>query len=369
MGPHAILIVDDDSAELELLSRITNAAFPEAIVRTAQDCALVHAMCSAEAFDCIVIDFNMPGMDGLSCAQRLRAAFPYLPILLTTSVGDELLAVRAITSGVTDYIPKSRITPEALRRSIEHAIQVSDQARIIFEQRNELENFAYALAHDFRQPIRQIRTFSALIADAMREGRTEGVEQHLAFLSSAAGRLGDLVDVMSQYTLLNHPPAIGDVDLNAVLAELAAALGPLCEESGAQVIVGHAPLVKGNETLMAQVLQNLVVNGLKYNRSVPPIVEICAEIQPPHCLITVRDNGIGIEAQYFEEIFKPLSRLHANAEYSGSGLGLAIARKALAAQGGSLWCESEPGAGSAFFVRIPLSANASAPANELASAG
>jgi signal transduction histidine kinase len=369
MTAATILIVDDDRAELELMSRITSDAFPEANVRVAGDCALVHDMCSRESFDCILLDYDMPGMDGLSCAQNLRVSFPYLPIVLTTNVGDELLAARALTNGVTDYIPKSRITPQALRRTIEHAIQESGQARIIDEQRCELENFAYALAHDFRQPIRQIRTFTALISDALREGRSEGVEQDLAFLNIAARRLGELVDVMSQYTLLNQPPAIGDVDLNIVLKGVSSSLAPLIEESGARLIIGRAPVVRGNETLMTQVLQNLVINGLKYNKSAAPVVEVAAEAAPPHCLITVSDNGIGIEAEYFDEIFKPLARLHANAEYSGTGLGLTLARKALATQGGSLWCASKLGEGSQFFVKIPLAANLIADANTAALAG
>src|SRR5262249_9788218 len=163
-------------------------------------------------------DYNMPGMDGLACAQRLRAAHPYLPIVMSTGVGDEMLAAQAVTSGVTDYIPKSRINSQPLYRIVENAIRFTRQAPVIDEHHCELENFAFALAHDFKQPIRQIATFANLVSEAVREGREEEVGGHVEFLTAAARRLGSLVDVMSQYTLLSRAPELTDVALDAVLA-------------------------------------------------------------------------------------------------------------------------------------------------------
>jgi signal transduction histidine kinase len=189
------------------------------------------------------------------------------------------------------------------------------------------------------------------------------VDQHLAYLNDAARRLGELVDVMSQYTLLNNPPEIGEVDLNHVFEDVRSSLAPLLEERSGALNVGAAPAARGNETLMRQVLQNLVVNGLKYNRSPRPTVTISAETRLNDCVISVKDNGIGIEAQYLDEIFKPLARLHTNAEFSGAGLGLTLARKAILAQGGAIWCKSKPGEGAEFFVRVPLPREAAAKAS------
>jgi signal transduction histidine kinase len=107
---------------------------------------------------------------------------------------------------------------------------------------------------------------------------------------------------------------------------------------------------------MIQVIQNLVINGLRYNRSAEPRVELTAESQDGHWLLDLRDNGVGIEAAYLSEIFNPLVRLHNAAEFPGAGLGLTLARKAVVSQNGAIWCESVLGEGSVFRIRLPLAA-------------
>jgi light-regulated signal transduction histidine kinase (bacteriophytochrome) len=296
----------------------------------------------------------MPDMDGVTLAGELRADYAYLPIVLMTSVGDEMLAAEALRSGASDYIPKSRVTVESIRRIINRSILVSDQARLIDEQQSDLENFAYALAHDFKQPIRQISTFTQLISEEMEGGQSETLQQHLDFLTVAARRLGKLVDVMLEYNLLNQPPELTNIDVNRALASVRSSLAPYLAERGAELVAPRvAPVVRGNETLMIQVLQNLVMNGLQYNESEVPRVEVTARRRHEHWIIEVKDNGLGIEPQYLAEIFKPLVRLHNASEYPGSGLGLALVRKAVLAQNGSIWCESTPGLGSVFQVRLP----------------
>jgi light-regulated signal transduction histidine kinase (bacteriophytochrome) len=301
----------------------------------------------------------MPDMDGLTLAGELRAAFAYMPIVLMTSVGDEMLAAEALRNGASDYLPKSRITAQSIRRTVDRSMHLCVQARLIDEQRGELENFAYALAHDFKQPIRQISTFTQLISEGVKSGDVAELNPHLTFLSDAARRLGKLVDVMSQYTLLNEPPELSDFDLGHVLDSIKASLASFLAERGAELVTpARAPMLRGNETLMAQVLQNLVANGLTYNRSRSPRVRISTRRKGDHYIIEIKDNGVGIEPEYLADIFKPLVRLHTAAEYPGSGLGLTLARKAVLAQTGAIWCESTPGRGSTFRVRMPISASA-----------
>ncbi|WP_299173571.1 ATP-binding protein [uncultured Brevundimonas sp.] len=354
MSPLRLCLIDDDPAELALTQELLRQAIPDVDIHIECDARLALQACENQAFDCLIIDYNMPFLDGLTCAQELRGAFPYLPIVLSTSFGDEVLAANALTSGVTDYIPKSRMTLESLRRAVEHAVRVTKQARIIDEQREELENFAYALAHDFKQPIRQIRTFATLITEAIEGRRSSDTLNHLAFMNGAAKRLADLVDVMSQYTLLGKAPTFEAISVNRVLDGVRASLAPYLEERCGRIVVSPAPSILGNDAMMTQVAQNIIVNGLKYNKSESPTVIVTNYVEGDRCVMKFEDNGIGIESRYIEDIFKPLTRLHNSSEYTGSGLGLTLARKAVLAQNGEIWCESEPGKGSAFLVSLPL---------------
>lgn len=362
MQGQTFLVLDDDATERELISLTIKEACPQARITQASSPSEAEDVCVEHDFDCIIVDYNMPQMDGLSFAQKMRPRFPHTPVVLVTSVGDEMLAAQALRSGVSDYIPKSRINPESIHRTIARAIHASTQARIIEDQRAELENFAYALAHDFKQPIRQIRTFTKLISNELCGHDNDEVVQHLGYLGNAARRLGNLVDVMSQYTLLSQAPDIGAVDVKKAVDEVRASLTAYINERHGQIVVHELPTVKGNETLMIQALQNLIVNGLKYNKSSAPRIEIDSFAQNGRCVIAVRDNGIGMEEQYLTEIFKPLMRLNTAAEYPGSGLGLTLARKAINAQNGKIWCESIPDQGSTFYIELQVPESVAGPA-------
>ena len=348
-----VLVIDDQDLQLRLMSLLLEQAFPGVRVTTSGDPAAALALCDTQDFDCVVADYQMPGMDGLSLASRLRAVRPFLAIVLCTGGGDEMLVAQAMTSGVTQYLPKTRVSPDSLRRTLSHAMQIMQQTRQIADQREELENFAFALAHDFKQPIRQITTFSSLIGGAVAKDADPEIELHLRYLREAAARLGRLVDVMSQYALLGKAPELGRVDVGEVLHEVAFALAPYLTERCARLEIGEMLVAFGNGTLMAQVLQNLIVNGVKYNQSAEPVVRVTCETRGQEIVIAVVDNGIGIDAEHHEQIFKPLVRLHTNEAFEGSGLGLAMTRKAIIVQNGTVWCKSQLGAGSEFFVRLP----------------
>jgi len=356
MTQRAFLILDDSASERLIIQHVLSSAFPLAAISQADGAAAARDILSTAPLDCILLDYSMPQMDGVEFAEELRAAYPNMPIVLVTGVGDEMLVSHAIRRGVTDYIPKSRINVESMRRIVERAIQACGLKKIVGAQREELETFAYALAHDFKQPIRQIRTFTELIAQEVPNGNSESLQRYLEFLGQAAHRLSNLVDVMSQYTLLNQEPDLRPVALGTIISDVTNALVSEFEERNAILVFEGDATLHGNRTLLGQVLQNLVVNGIKYNTCETPRVEVRAETADGECTIAIRDNGIGIDSQYLSEIFRPLVRLHTAKEYSGTGLGLTLARKAIVAQHGAIWCESELGVGSTFYIRIPIAA-------------
>ncbi len=113
------------------------------------------------------------------------------------------------------------------------------------------------------------------------------------------------------------------------------------------------PQVSGNETMLSELIQNLIENGIKYNRSEKKEVVAHSIDKGTYWLICIKDNGIGFEQKYADQIFKIFKRLHNDGEFTGSGVGLAICAKAIEKHGGKIWAESEPGKGSSFYFTMP----------------
>jgi len=250
-------------------------------------------------------------------------------------------------------MPKSRLSAGSMRRVLEHAIQTMAHRRTIDAQREDIETFAFALAHDVKQPLRQISAFSELLAAEIEPHQTADAAKFLGFIRSASARLTDLVDTMLDYAMLNQSVSFEDLDVDALTRNVCLTLTDYIEERGGEVEIDADLKVFGNKAMLSQVLQNLIINGLKYNYSPTPKVSIHVSVEDGVPDILVEDNGIGIEAQYLSEIFKPLRRLHNKDQFTGTGLGLAVVRKAVTAQNGSISCRSEPGQGSQFVVRLP----------------
>lgn len=348
-----LLIIDDDSLFLEIAVEIIREAFAGSTICTMLDASNIDDIIGSGAFDGLIIDYKMPVVDGITVARGVRTRFPYLPIVLVTGAGDEEIATQALHGGVTDYLPKARMTSDAVRRTLERAIELCQQCRVIDEQRKELEMFAHALAHDFKQPLRQITTFANLLSEELGDSHSISIQKHLRFMRSAASRLTALVDVMSEYTLLNRTPRLEQASIRKITSNAVAALTVYISERDGVVLNRADGTFHGNETMMTYVVQNLITNGLKFNRSVRPRIEIDTSSDGVRCEISVSDNGIGIEEGQREAIFAPLLRLHAQDEFAGTGLGLTLARRALVSQYGALSCHANPDGGSRFVITVP----------------
>jgi light-regulated signal transduction histidine kinase (bacteriophytochrome) len=142
-------------------------------------------------------------------------------------------------------------------------------------------------------------------------------------------------------------------DCGAVFEAARTNLQMAIEESGAEVTSEELPIVIGDATQLIQLFQNLMSNALKFRSERVPKVHVGAERRGGEWLLSVSDNGIGIEEQYSERIFVIFQRLHAKTEYTGTGIGLAVCKKIVERHGGMIWVESEPGEGSTFYFTLP----------------
>jgi Bacteriophytochrome (light-regulated signal transduction histidine kinase) len=148
---------------------------------------------------------------------------------------------------------------------------------------------------------------------------------------------------------------LSPTDCEVVLSKVLANLKVAIAESNAVVTHDPLPTVLGDGTQLIQLLQNLISNAIKFRREEPPQVHIKAVQSPKEWVFEVRDNGIGMESEYFERIFTIFQRLHSKSEYPGTGIGLAVCKKILERHGGRIWVESQLGEGTTFYFTIPLS--------------
>ena len=219
----------------------------------------------------------------------------------------------------------------------------------------ELEQFAYVASHDLQEPLRMVASYTQLLARRYQGKLDPQADGYIRFAVEGAQRMQALIHdllALSRVGTQGRPPV--PVDTAAVMAAVLRWLGPALEESGGEVVAGGLPTVTADAGQLQQLFQNLVANALKFRRpDVPPRVEVSAAREADRWRFTVRDNGIGFEPEFAEQIFVVFQRLHTRAEYPGTGVGLAICRKIVERHGGTIWAESAPGAGAAFHFTLP----------------
>jgi PAS domain S-box-containing protein len=220
----------------------------------------------------------------------------------------------------------------------------------------DLEVFAYSASHDLQEPLRTI-SLSAQIIERNFGQRLQGEDSTLlGNILAASNRMGALIKDLLAYTRATkyeEGPA-PNVDSAGILAKVLESMWGALEETGATVTTAELPMVAIHEGRLAQLFQNLISNAIKYRSKEVPRVHVGADERDGWCVFSVADNGIGIEAQYAEQIFGLFKRLHGRDRYPGSGIGLAICQRVVEQYGGRIWLEqSTPGGGSTFCFALP----------------
>lgn len=224
-----------------------------------------------------------------------------------------------------------------------------------------LEQFVRIASHDLREPLNTIVQFTGLIENDHGPQMPPEARSWLSLVGRAGSRMRHLLDDVLHYVRVQRgaeDPGHA-VELDRVLQEVLQSLAGRIRETGASVAVGNLPVVRGHETLLALLFQNLLSNALKFmppDRK--PSVRVTSSTADAMAVIHVTDNGIGIEAQDLSKLFQPFQRLHLRKHYDGTGLGLALVRQVATAHGGSVDIESRPGKGTRVIVTLPLEASA-----------
>ncbi|WP_161602373.1 sensor histidine kinase [Tautonia marina] len=272
---------------------------------------------------------------------------------------------------VAQDITARKLLEAELRRNNERLARINDE---LSRKNTELDEFSYVISHDLQEPIRTLIAFSGFLKQDYADRLDDQAREFLNYLTEASTRMRTLIrDLLELSRAGQATSEFQPVSLEDVLATLRIDFAELIRSRNAEVrVLGTLPTVWGDRTRIGQLLGNLIGNGLKYNESCSPRVEVGVYVGPMpkrehRVTILIRDNGIGIDPQYHETIFQMFRRLHPRDRYEGTGAGLAICQKIARAHGGRLWVESHPGAGSTFFVDLPMvpaSLNSGLPVSE-----
>lgn len=246
-----------------------------------------------------------------------------------------------------------RINQSVVRRLERLSVDLTLKTEELTRINRELDEFTCVVSHDLKAPLSGIAGYCQILLEHYDEHVDENGRRMLRALVGLCQRLSQLIDDLLSYSRIGRAqPEREPVDLAVLIENVIDRLAPAIEVRHAVVrSVGELPTISADGMLVAEVLQNLVSNGLKFNTSATPTVEIgCRHEHPP--AIYVRDNGIGIAPEHRESVFEMFRRLHSRQKFEGTGAGLTIVRRIVEAHGGKIWIESEPGQGTSVLFTL-----------------
>ena len=218
----------------------------------------------------------------------------------------------------------------------------------------ELEQFAYVASHDLQEPLRMVSSYVQLLARRYKDKLDQDANDFIDYAYDGATRMQNLINDLLAYSRVGTRGKLSvPVNLEDALSTALDNLKITIAESAATIERGRLPVVMGDEGQLTQVFQNLIGNAIKFRGAAPPLVEISATLREGEWVISVRDNGIGIDPQYFDRLFNIFQRLHGREKYPGTGIGLAICKRIMERHGGRIWVESQPDNGATFSFTVP----------------
>jgi len=261
----------------------------------------------------------------------------------------------AIKNMQAEIMARKRVEKDLARRAEELA--ASNQ---------ELEQFALVASHDLQEPLRKISNYGDLLERRYAGRLDERADKFIGYMVDGARRMQNLIRDLLTYARAGKTDLpFEPVDLNQIVNRIIADLEELIRENNATVTLGPLPTVLANPGQMGQLIQNLLTNALKFRGQAAPRIHIAAAEKDGEWVLTIKDNGIGIETGHMEQIFHIFQRLHGRSEFPGTGIGLAVCKKIIDRHGGHMWANSCKGKGSTFYFTVPIPSERAAAATAL----
>jgi two-component system, sensor histidine kinase and response regulator len=305
--------------------------------------------------DLVLLDVNLPDINGMEVCRQIKAnpvTASTMVVHLTASSMQTADQVLGLNNGADSYLTEP-IEPEILIASVRAMLRVRAAEEALRRSNDELRSLTHLLSHELREPLRSVTAFTQLLDQSLRGKLTGEQEEFMARALAGSARMEEFIQSVLAYAKTEHDTSnLTEVSADEVLNACLAELQLMIAESGSTIIREPLPTVRATKMTLARVFTNLISNAIKYRGAEPPLITITAQPHGRLYLFCCKDNGMGVAPEYHSKIFDLFKRLH-GAELSGVGIGLSLCRRIIENLGGTIWVESGPGSGAAFYFTLP----------------
>jgi two-component system sensor histidine kinase/response regulator len=350
-----ILNVDDHDAGRYARTRIlTRAGF---LVEEASTGEQALSAVRERPPDLVLLDINLPDIDGFEICRQIKnnPETERVPVMFLSAARlADLDVVAGLEHGGDNYL-REPVEPAVLIATVRALLRVKDVEEELIRSNEQLRQFAFIVSHELQEPLRMVKSYTQLLSQRYKDQLGDEANDFMQVTVNGVSRMEKFISDMLSYAQAVE----AEIDMKVVACQTAVDWAMLelqgaIDESGASVTRDELPFVIGDPMRLSQVFRNLIGNAIKYRGDQPPVIHIGCEEAQDEYVISVRDNGMGIEAKYFNNIFVLFKRLHGR-ERSGSGVGLAVCKEIVERHGGRIWVESTVGRGSTFWFTLPKS--------------
>lgn len=379
-APVTILIVDDTKANILVLTELL--ARPGRIFLSATSGKEGLKIALAEEIDLLLLDVQMPEMDGFEVAQILKSnkKTKDIPIIFASAVEKEHRSImKGFEEGAVDYLFKP-LDPELTKAKVSVLLKLQLQKKELLEKNRsleladiqikklnaeleenigqlkslnrELEAFSYSVSHDLRAPLRAVSGYSKIVEEDYGHALDPEGSRLIKRIQENAGKMGQLIDDLLQFSKLGRKELLkNDIDMELLVKQITEEHN---QDHKAEVVIHEILPAKADTGLITQVWVNLISNAIKYSGKNPePRIEISSEKKDNHIIYKIKDNGAGFDMHYADKLFGVFQRLHQEKEFEGTGIGLAIVQRIVSRHGGSVKAEGKVDEGATFYFTLP----------------
>ena len=321
-----------------------------------------------QPFDLLLADLMMPEMDGITLLRAALDGVPNLVGVIMTGQGPVETAVEAMKTGALDYILKpfklSAMMPVLNRalgvrqlrmQNTELERRVRERTAALEAANRELEAFSHSVSHDLRAPLRRVDSYIGILVEDFGGQVPAEAHELLDRIVSITRRMSQLIDALLRFSRLGQQPlSKKPIDVTELVEDVLAELRAEEQHRHLDAQVDALPAAYGDRSLVRQVFYNLLSNAFKFTRHrADGVIEVGSRQEDGEPVYFVKDNGVGFDMKYAEQLFSVFQRLHPSDDFEGTGVGLHTVDRVIRRHGGNVWATSEPGKGAAFWFTLP----------------